>query len=157
MTLIMRLKAVMGGDNLGNDMDDYYNDDYWAYMNEDNRWSNYKGYGGYGGYGGYSYTPQPKIDKIEINGKDFPEAYKDFKVDKWVITSSGRIEYDHWKSGYDKDGNYVVYLNMPMSSIGGSALVHEIKHAYDDWNRMSKGAPTNQRRLGNQKHLYPRL
>ena len=135
------VKAVMGGDNLGNDMDDYYNDDYWSYMNEDNRWSNYKGYGGYGGYGGYSYTPQPKIDKIEINGKDFPEAYEDFKVDKWVITSSGRIEYDHWKSGYDKDGNYVVYLNMPMSSIGGSALVHEIKHAYDDWNRMSKGAP----------------
>tara|TARA_R110002153_G_scaffold262139_2_gene422867 strand:- start:546 stop:2135 length:1590 start_codon:yes stop_codon:yes gene_type:complete len=128
------VKAVIGGDNLGNDMSDYYD-----YMNEDNRWSNYGGYGG--GYGGYSYTPQPKIDKIEINGKDFPEEYKDFKVDKWVITSSGRIEYDHWKSGYDKNGDYVVYLNMPMSSIGGSALVHEIKHAYDDWNRMSKGAP----------------
>ena len=105
-------------------------------VNEDNRWSNYGR-----SYGGYSYTPQPKIDKIEINGKDFPDAYEDFKVDKWVITNSGRIEYDHWKSGYDKDGNYVVYLNMPMSSVGGSALVHEIKHAYDDWNRMSKGAP----------------
>lgn len=110
--------------------------DYMDYMNEDNRWSNYGR-----SYGGYSYTPQPKIDKIEINGKDFPDAYEDFKVDKWVITNSGRIEYDHWKSGYDKDGNYVVYLNMPMSSVGGSALVHEIKHAYDDWNRMSKGAP----------------
>ena len=108
---------------------------YYDYMNEENRWSNY------GAYGGYLYTPQPRIDKIEINGKDFPDAYEDFKVDKWVITSSSRIEYDHWKSGYDKDGNYVVYLNMPMSSIGGSALVHEIKHAYDDWNRMSKGAP----------------
>ena len=129
------VKAVIG-DGSG-DMSDYYND-YYDYMNEDNRWSNY---GGYGGYGGYSYTPQPKIDKIEINGKDFPDAYKDFKVDKWVITNSGRIEYDHWKSGYDKEGNYVVYLNMPMSAIGGSALVHEIKHAYDDWNRMSKGAP----------------
>ena len=115
------------------DVDDWGG--YYDYMNEENRWSSY------GGYGGYSYTPQPKIDKIEINGKDFPDAYEDFKVDKWVITSSGRIEYDHWKSGYDKDGNYVVYLNMPMSSIGGSALVHEIKHAYDDWNRMSKGAP----------------
>lgn len=105
---------------------------YYSYMNEDSSWSS---------FGGYSYTSQPKIDKIEINGKDFPEAYEDFKVDKWVITNSNRIEYDHWKSGYDESGEYVVYLNMPMSSIGGSALVHEIKHAYDDWNRMSKGAP----------------
>lgn len=128
------VKAVIGDDNRDSDIEDYYND-YYDYMNEDNRWSNYSG------YGGYSYTPQPKIDKIEINGKDFPDAYKDFKVDKWVITNSGRIEYDHWKSGYDNEGNYVVYLNMPMSAIGGSALVHEIKHAYDDWNRMSKGAP----------------
>jgi hypothetical protein len=114
---------------------------YYNYMNEDDRWGRYGGYGSYGGYGGYSYTPQPKIEKIEINGKDFPEAYEDFKVDKWIITNSGRIEYDHWKSGYNEEGEYVVYLNMPMSSIGGSALVHEIKHAYDDWNRMSKGAP----------------
>ena len=115
-----------------------YSEDYSSYydlhMNENNSW------GGYGGYGKY-YTPQPKIDKIEINGKDFPNAYKDFKVDKWVITNSNRIEYDHWKSGYDKEGNYVVYLNMSISSVAGSALVHEIKHAYDDWNRMSKGAP----------------
>jgi hypothetical protein len=105
---------------------------YQYYMNENNSWS-------YSGQ--YSYTPEPKIDKIEINGKDFPDAYEDFKVDKWVITSSNRIEYDHWKSGYDENGQYIVYLNMPMSTIGGSALIHEIKHAYDDWNRMSKGAP----------------
>jgi hypothetical protein len=89
-------------------------------------------------YGGY--YQQPKIDKIEINSKDFPEAYEKFKVDKWVITPSNRIEYDHWKSGYDESGQYVVYLNMPLYSVGGSALVHEVKHAYDDWNRMSRGA-----------------
>jgi hypothetical protein len=106
---------------------------YGYYMTENNRMLSY--------YGGYSYAPEPKIDKIEINGKDFPEAYEDFKVDKWVITPSDRIEYDHWKSGYDENGEYVVYLNMALSSVGGSALVHEIKHAYDDWNRMSKGAP----------------
>jgi hypothetical protein len=29
---------------------------------------------------------------------------------------------------------------MPLYSVGGSALVHEVKHAYDDWNRMSRGA-----------------
>lgn len=92
-------------------------------------------------YDNWSYYQTPKIDKIEINGKDFPEEYKDFSVDKWVINSSNRIEYDHRKSGYNNKGEYVVQLNMPMSSIGGSALVHEIKHAFDDWNRISKGAP----------------
>ena len=90
-------------------------------------------------YGGY--YQQPQIDKIEINGKDFPEAYEKFSVDKWVITPSNRIEYDHWKSGYDESGQYVVYLNMPLYSVGGSALVHEVKHSYDDWNRIRKGAP----------------
>jgi hypothetical protein len=112
-------------------------DNPYSYMTENNSWD---GYGSFGGYSNY-YSPQPKIDKIEINGNDFPDAYKDFKVDKWVIINSGRIEYDHNKSGYNDNGEYVVYLNMPMSAIGGSALVHEIKHAYDDWNRMSRGAP----------------
>jgi hypothetical protein len=107
------------------------------YMSEDNRWSYGGSYSGYG-KGGY-YQPQPKIDKIEINGRDFPEAYENFKVDKWIITSSNRIEYDHWKSGYNENGEYIVYLNMPMYSVGGSALIHEVKHAYDDWNRMSRG------------------
>ncbi len=82
----------------------------------------------------------PTIDQIEIEGKDFPEAYKDFSVDKWIIRSSNRIEYDHRESGYDKDGNYLVYLNMPLYSVGGLALNHEVKHAFDDWNRISKGA-----------------
>ena len=105
----------------------YYDDGWDYYMKES--------------YSGWSYYQTPKIDKIEINGKDFPEEYKDFSVDKWVIHSSNRIEYDHRKSGYNDKGEYVVHLNMPMSSIGGSALIHEIKHAFDDWNRMSKGAP----------------
>jgi len=91
----------------------------------------------------YNTTPRftlPTIDKIEIEGKDFPEAYENFKVDKWIINNSSRIEYDHWKSGYNKEGEYVVYLNMPIYSVSGSALIHEIKHAFDDWNRMSRGA-----------------
>lgn len=93
----------------------------------------------FGGYGSYDYyTPPPKIDMIEISGKDFPNAYENFKVDKWVLTNSNRTEYDHWKSGYDEDGEYIVYLNMPIPS-SSSALIHEIKHAYDDWNRMSRG------------------
>lgn len=82
----------------------------------------------------------PRIDKIEIEGKDFPEAYENFKVDRWVIKSSNRIEYDHRESGYNENGDYIVYLNMPLYYVKGSALVHEIKHAFDDWNRMSRGA-----------------
>jgi len=96
-------------------------------------------YGGYGGYSGYKRLI-PDIKKIEINGKDYPEAYKDFSVDKWVIEDSYRTEYDHWKSGYNDEGEYIVYLNMSIGpNFGGSALTHEIKHAYDDWNRMRHG------------------
>lgn len=87
----------------------------------------------------YKYSSNPTIDKIEIEGKDFPEAYENFKVDRWVINDSSRIEYDHWKSGYNEKGEYIVYLNIPIYSVSGSALVHEVKHAFDDWNRMSKG------------------
>ena len=111
------------------------------YSKKDKKWGDYSsgGYGGYGGYGGF-YATTPTIEKIEINGEDYPDAYKDFKVDKWIITDSYRTEYDHWKSGYDDEGKYIVYLNMGIdSTFGGSALTHEIKHAYDDWNRMRHG------------------
>jgi len=123
----------------------FYTDDYqivYAISYEENEEeSHFQNYMSESEYKQYSYYQQPKIDKIEINGKDFPDAYEGFSVDKWVITPSNRIEYDHRKSGYDDNGQYVVYLNMSLSSVGGSALVHEVKHAYDDWNRMSKGAP----------------
>lgn len=126
----------------------FYTDDYTNVYatSENSEYSNYYDFmseayeGDYKSYYG-GYYQQPKIDKIEINGKDYPEAYEKFSVDKWVITPSNRIEYDHWKSGYDDNGQYVVYLNMPLYSVGGSALVHEVKHSYDDWNRMRKGAP----------------
>lgn len=113
------------------DLDDF---DYDFYNRSERSYS--QSWGGYGGW-----IPTPKIEKIVIEGKNYPEAYEDFKVDRWIITNSNRIEYDHWKSGYNDDGEYEVYLNMSMSSVGGSALVHEIKHAYDDWNRISKGYP----------------
>lgn len=77
---------------------------------------------------------------ITIYGKDFPETYEKFSVDKWVInTNSKRIEYDHRNSGINEEGEYVVYLNMPKLSTQSSAINHEVKHAYDDWNRISKG------------------
>jgi hypothetical protein len=106
-------------------------------------WEDFYNRNNQGGYGRWSnWAPRPQLEQVTINGRDYPEAYENFKVDKWVINNSGRIEYDHRQSGYDDDGNYVVVLNMPMSSIGGSVLVHEVKHAYDDWNRISKGYPS---------------
>lgn len=99
---------------------------------------------GYGGrsYGSYSYTPRtyvPPLDEVIVMGEKYPEEYKGFSVDKWVMKSSNRIEYDHWHSGYDEEGKYVVYLNIPISTMSKGAFIHEIKHAYDDWNRMSHG------------------
>lgn len=83
-----------------------------------------------------SYTP---IQEIVVEGKKYPEEYKKFSVDKWVFKNSSRIEYDHWHSGYDNEGNYIVYFNVPIMSLTEGAFIHEIKHAYDDWNRMSHG------------------
>lgn len=101
------------------------------------------GYGGYGRYGGgYNYTPQPYIPPLEevvVYGDSFPEEYKEFSVDMWVMKNSGRIEYDHYESGYAESGEYIVYLNVPLAGMSETAFVHEIKHAYDDWNRMRNG------------------
>lgn len=81
--------------------------------------------------------PQQKQEDVIIYGKDYPEVYEKFGVDKWVIKNSSRIEYDHRNSGYNDEGEYVVYLNLP-TYIGLSAITHEVKHAYDDWNRISR-------------------
>lgn len=85
------------------------------------------------------FNEQIESDIIEIKGEDYPEAYNNFKVDKWIITNSKRIEYDHNRSGYNNEGKYIVYLNIDFNSINNHSLVHEVKHAYDDWNRISKG------------------
>ena len=89
-----------------------------------------------------SYHNNP-INELVINGHDYPELYNKFSVDKWVFKNANRIEYDHWNSGYDKEtGEYVVYFNVPIRGLSIDMFIHEIKHAYDDWNRMSnKGKP----------------
>ena len=84
--------------------------------------------------------PIPKPTQIIINGKDYPNLYDRFSVDKWVITDKSLTEYDHVNSGY-KDGEYTVLINCQMSNISMYVLIHEIKHAYQDWQRMSKNRP----------------
>ena len=85
--------------------------------------------------------PVPKPTQVIINGKDYPEAYEKFSVDKWVITDDIPIEYDHLKSGYNEEHEYIVYINAPFATISEYIMIHEIKHAYQDWQRISKNYP----------------
>ena len=105
----------------------YWEDEYSSY------YGNKKGTYGYG-----SYQYVKPLEQVIIYGDEYPGLYKDFPVDVWVLDNSSRIEYDHNNSGYEKN-EYVVYLSMPLSYINLSHLNHEIKHAYDDWNRISSG------------------
>lgn len=92
------------------------------------------------GYGSYKPTPYiPPLEEVTVFGDNFPEEYAEFSVDMWVLKNSNRIEYDHYESGYADSGEYVVYMNVPLNSMSESAFIHEIKHAYDDWNRMRHG------------------
>lgn len=106
-------------------------DDYLDYYS-----SRYGNYGNYGTYGSYSYVEPLK--QVIIYGENYPELYKNFPVDIWVLDNSNVVEYDHYESGYEK-GEYVVYLSMPLKYISLTHLNHEVKHAFDDWNRISSG------------------
>jgi hypothetical protein len=83
--------------------------------------------------------PKADIKQLIIEGRDFPEAYEKFSVDKWVFNDANRIEYDHNQSGYDDNGEYVVIFNVPIRGLDIRMFVHETKHAYDDWNRLRNG------------------
>ena len=90
-------------------------------------------------YSSYKPTPRADIQELVINGKDFPEAYEKFSVDKWIFKQASRIEYDHYNSGYNDKGEYEVVFNVPIRGLSLPMFVHETKHAYDDWNRMRHG------------------
>jgi hypothetical protein len=74
-----------------------------------------------------------------INGKDFPEAYEKFPVDKFKIkfTPIGAYSYDQNNSGLIVD-DYVITLVVDPSLINRidiSVVNHEMKHAYQDFKR----------------------
>lgn len=83
----------------------------------------------------------PKPKQIIINGSDYPDAFSKFAVDKWVITNQQPTEYDHVNSGYQSNGEYTVFINCSMDNVSMFVLIHEIKHAYQDWQRQSKNRP----------------
>jgi hypothetical protein len=95
---------------------------------------------GISNFGSWKPTPRADIKELIINGKDFPEAYKKFSVDKWIFRDANRIEYSHNESGYNEEtGDYEVVFNVPIRGLSMGMFIHETKHAYDDWNRMKNG------------------
>jgi len=94
-------------------------------------------------------NPEEK-SRLIIDGYDYPETFDGFPIDYVVIDYYDRLTgYGQEHSGYDKDGNYVVLLYIQPSLVRGqggyslqSALNHEMKHAWEDYNRLSKGLPS---------------
>ena len=88
--------------------------------------------------------------RLIIDGYDHPEAFDGFPIDYVVIDFYDRLTgYGQEHSGYDKDGNYVVLLYIQPRLVQGqggydlrSVLNHEMKHAWEDYNRLSKGLPS---------------
>lgn len=94
-------------------------------------------------------NPQEKV-RLIIDGEDYPEAFENFSVDYFVIDYHDTITgYGHEHSGIDKDGNYVVLFYVQPRLLMGSSkfglkttLTHELKHAYQDYKRITGGYPS---------------
>ena len=93
--------------------------------------------------------PEEKT-RIIIDGYNYPEAFDKFPIDYVVIDYYDRITgYGQDYSGYDNDGNYIVHLYIQPKLVRGqggyslkSTLNHEMRHAWEDYNRRSKGLPS---------------
>jgi hypothetical protein len=93
-------------------------------------------------------NPEEKV-RIIVDGQDHPKAFNGFPIDYIVIDFHDQMTgYITEYSGYDKDGNYVVVIYIQRDLVSGrsdyslkTALNHELKHAWEDYNRVSKGLP----------------
>ena len=107
-------------------------------------------------------NPEEKT-RLIIDGYDYPEVFNSFPIDYVVVDFYDRLTgYGQEHSGYDKDGNYVVLLYVQPKLVSGqggyslqSALNHEMKHAWEDYNRLSKGLPSIEQTKESQE-LYNR-
>jgi hypothetical protein len=85
-----------------------------------------------------------KQNVFTVNGRDFNVAYDKFPVDQFHITlTSAMTAYDENKSGYDDNGDYVVYFyisTMADTQTVKSNLDHELRHAFEDYKRRSSGS-----------------
>lgn len=76
-----------------------------------------------------------------INGKDFPDAYEKFPVDKFDVKflPIGAFGYDQDNSGFVGDEYIVTLVIDPriIYQVGPAVINHEMKHAYQDFKRYS--------------------
>jgi hypothetical protein len=81
---------------------------------------------------------------ITIKGSNYPKEFRKFPVDKINVTINPDFptaSYDENKSGYDNNGEYHIYFVFGTGHTQPSAIHHELRHAYEDFMRMSKGKP----------------
>ena len=81
---------------------------------------------------------------ITINGSDYPKEFKSFPLDQINITirpDYPTASYDENKSGYDNNGKYHAYFVFGPNHVQLPAIHHELRHAYEDFMRMSQGKP----------------
>jgi len=82
--------------------------------------------------------------RVIIDGYDYPEEFERYGVDYIVVdTNDWTNGYLDETSGYDKDGNYVVHI-MVLNQFRKhpymeTIINHEMKHAFQDWQRRKKG------------------
>ena len=81
---------------------------------------------------------------IVIKCSDYPKEFRVFPMDWINITIKPdypTASYDEQKSGYDNKGEYHAYFVFGPGHMQESAVHHELRHAYEDFMRMSKGHP----------------
>lgn len=84
-----------------------------------------------------------EVPDLTIIGREYPKEYKSFPIDqlKAVVNPEyiNGAAYDEQNSGYDQNRNYVVHMVFgPYAD--DSAVNHELRHAYEDFMRNSKGS-----------------
>lgn len=89
------------------------------------------------------YKKNLPIPDMTINGRDYMAQYNVFPIDVIHMYINPRYGngagYDEQKSGYEKDKQYHVYLHFGPEA-GDSAINHELRYAYEDFMRLSRGS-----------------
>jgi len=82
--------------------------------------------------------------ELTIRGREYPNEYKSFPIDELNVKINkdwGTLGgYDEQTSGYDENKNYHVNLVLGPDA-GDGTINHELRHAYEDYMKISKGKP----------------
>lgn len=84
-----------------------------------------------------------EVPDLTIIGREYPKEYESFPIDQLKLMVkqeyANGAAYDEQNSGYDQNRNYVVYMVFG-PYVDDSAVNHELRHAYEDFMRVSKGS-----------------